>query len=302
MMNKLSSYAHAGKLADDLKQQLQGQTDWLEPEVLLAGIKKRAAWQPYHALPQMKQTVGKLESERPELLGILLQFLLVRLIADFSPEDLAFNITEGIVEFYQQSFARILGQPMPEKADDSYFKDLALASGALFPAGERVVEPFSVLQRSLMFNAGVTQSLQFLKSGVLAGGYKPVFRLHVHLAEQSRLSEQSWWQTCQRLAQMLELNPGIRGVVGSSWYYDPQVPAISPHLGFINKLLAENGAYWFFSHIEGSNSGAFATSNTRKQAFETGRYLPRNYVVFWPRGRVLNWYQKVKSHNAEAAV
>ncbi|GGD68979.1 hypothetical protein [Lacimicrobium alkaliphilum] len=301
-MNKLSSHALADKLASDLQQQLQDQIDWLEPLALLDGIKNRISWQPYHALPELKQTVGRLESDRPELLGVLLQFLLVRLVADFSPDHLSFKVTDEIAELYQQSFARILGQPGPEEADDSYYKDLALASGALFPAGERVVEPFSVLQRSLMFNAGVTQSLQFIKSGLLAGGYKPVFRLHVHLAEQSRLSEQSWRHTCQRLAQMLEVNPGIRGIVGSSWYYDPQVPAISPHLGFVNKLLAENGAYWFFSHIEGSNSGAFATSQTRKQAFETGKYLPRNYVVFWPRNRVLSWYQKVKSDNTEAGV
>lgn len=301
-MNNDSIRAQAEPLADALKHQLQNKTDWLEPQVLLDSIKNRTAWQPYHALPELKQTLGRLESNQPELSEVLLQFLLVRLIADFDSEQLGFGITDKIAEFYQQSFTRIIGQPGPEKADDSYFKDLALASGALFPAGERVVEPFSVLQRSLMFNAGVTQSLQFLKSGVLAGGYKPVFRLHVHLAEQSHLSEDSWWQTCQRLAQMLEINPDIKGIVGSSWYYDPQVPAISPHLGFINKLLAENGAYWFFSHIEGSNSGAFATSETRKQAFDAGKYLPRNYVVFWPRGRVLSWYQKVKNHNAEAAV
>jgi hypothetical protein len=301
-MNKLSCHAHAEQLASELEQQLQRQADWLKPEAILEGIKNRIAWQPYHALPELKQAVGKLQSDRPELSSILLQFLLMRLIAGFSSENLAFNITDEIAELYQQSFARILGQSMPEKADDSYLKDLALASGALFPAGERVVEPFSVLQRSLMFNAGVRQSLQFIKSGLLAGGYKPVFRLHVHLAEQSRLSEPSWRQTCRRLAQMLEINSDIRGIVGSSWYYDPQVPAISPHLAFINKLLAENDAYWFFSHIEGSNSGAFATSQTRKQAFDGGKYLPRNYVVFWPRSRVLSWYQKVKNNNTEAGV
>ncbi|WP_088330330.1 hypothetical protein [Lacimicrobium sp. SS2-24] len=301
-MNKVSLCAHAGQLAEQLKHQLQEQTDWLEPEVLLDGIKNRTAWQPYHDLPELKRVVSKLESERPELLSVLLQFLLVRLIKDFNPKLLAFNISEDIATLYQQSFERILGQSPSEKADDRYFKDLALVSGALFPAGERVVEPFSVLQRSLMFNAGVTQSLQFIKSGLLAGGYKPVFRLHVHLAEQSHLSENSWRLTCLRLAKMLELNPDIKGIVGSSWYYDPQVPAISPHLGFVNKLLAENGAYWFFSHVESSNSGAFATSRTRKQAFDAGKYIPRNYVVFWPRRRVLNWYQKAICSHAEADV
>ena len=80
-MNKLSSHAPADKLASDLQQQLQGQADWLKPEALLDGIKNRTAWQPYHALPELKQTLGKLESDRPELLGALLQFLLMRLIA-----------------------------------------------------------------------------------------------------------------------------------------------------------------------------------------------------------------------------
>jgi hypothetical protein len=36
------------------------------------------------------------------------------------------------------------------------------------------------------------------------------------------------WTACfVRIAEMLELNPSIRGLAGVSWFYDPAVPAVN---------------------------------------------------------------------------
>lgn len=274
-----------------LQQQLAAEVTWLDTESLLALITESAVRQPYNFRPQLKWVVDKLQQQQPELVGALLQWLQTRLIRDFSPPRLGFCLTPAVEQLYRDSFKRILRQPTPQQLDDRYYKDLGLASGALFPAGERVVEPFSVLQRSLLYQGGLKQGLNFLQAGLLAGGYRPVFRLHVHLSEQDRFSAGSWRQTCVRLAEMLRVNPKVKGIAGASWFYDPRVLQVSPHLAFVGQLLEEGDAFRFFSHDEGGNSGAFARSSSRRQAFEAGDYSPRNYAIFWPRSRVLNWYR-----------
>jgi hypothetical protein len=52
------------------------------------------------------------------------------------------------------------------------------------------------------------------------------------------------------LASLLEMNPGVKvkvkGVFCSSWWYDPQLEAISPRLKYLSAVPTDNGAQLFF--------------------------------------------------------
>ena len=48
-----------------------------------------------------------------------------------------------------------------------------------------------------------------------------------------------------RMAQLLEFNPLIRGVMSSSWWFDPALEQISPDLVFLRRVPEENGAQLF---------------------------------------------------------
>lgn len=283
--------ADAQRILEQVEESLRRLVPPAELGALLEQCRLRFRYQPYHALPAVRQALVQLGQKHGQSTQAqVMQWLLARLVLDFGVDKLDYKVTESVRELYRTSQQRILATP-PDRwcLDDRFFKDLALARGDLFPAGERVVEPCSVLQRALLYRSGPGQALRFARATLRAKGTRPVFRLHVHLSEAPRLSKATWRQTCEYIVEMLKINPGVKGVVGASWFYDPELPGVSPRLAFINDQLRAGGARWFFSHVEGGDSGAFARSESRKAAFETGRYIPRCYAVFWPRRDALAW-------------
>lgn len=253
----------------------------------------------YNAVPALSSV---LESVRVrdglQAMQCVMYHLLCRLVSSFDVQSLPFSVVPEVAESYATSFSRILRlEPEQIDLDDRFMKDLALAGGRLYPAAERVVEPFSVIQRSLLYSGGWLQAYRFARALAESGGNKPVFRLHVHLSETSRLSEHSWYRTCVFVAKMAEVNPAIRGVVGGSWFYDPLISTVSPRFSFIGETIADGGAELYFSHVEGAQSGALSRSRTRREAFENGHYVPRNFALFWPRRSLIKWLKRQPEHS-----
>jgi hypothetical protein len=257
-----------------------------------------ALYQAYNQRPQLVSQLQLLPSQLDISLSELVKLLMLQLIADFSTKCSALTLTADISENYQRSVQRIYQQWVAEPGaelttvNDLLLKDIGLLSGALLPCTERVIEPYSILQRYLMHRQGVKQAWRLICVLLAARGNKPVCRLHIHLAEINSLTAHGWRLTCLQLAQLLELNPQLKGVVGSSWFYDPAIAAISPKLAFINKLLNNMQASIFFSHTEDESSGALSRSVTRQNAYTSGQYQPKNYVIFIPRNRLLTWYKR----------
>lgn len=256
---------------------------------------------PYQRYNQRKQLFASLQQLPAQLncnTSGLARLVILNLLAEFSVSSLPLNVTTAIIDNYQQSLSRIYQLWHTETAaeqqaiNDKLLKDIGLLTGALLPCAERVVEPFSAIQRSLIYGNGFTQAVAFIRALIAAQGNKPVCRLHIHLSEINQLTAAGWRQTCQQLADLLLLNPKLKGVVGACWFYDPALATVSPNLAFISDLLSEMQASWFFSHLEGDKSGAFSRSASRKQAFENGQYQPKNYVVFIPRSRLLAWHKR----------
>ena len=259
---------------------------------------------PYQAYSQRPDLIASLQ-QLPEQLGCssnnLARALILKLIAEFSLARLPLALPAKISHNYQRSMQRILQLWSSESAaalqhiDDRFIKDVGLLAGALLPCTERVVEPYSAIQRSLLYNHSFAQGWHFVRALLQAKGNKPVCRLHIHLSEINGLTAAGWQQTCLELAELLLLNQQLKGVVGASWFYDPAIATISPKLAFISGLLSEMHASWFFLHIEDKNSGAFHRSATRQQAFKDGIYQPKNYVIFIPRHRLLAWHRRQTS-------
>lgn len=256
---------------------------------------------PYQRYNQREQLIISLQQLPAQLncnTGELARLVILKLLAEFSVSSLPLSVTTAIIDNYKQSLSRIYQLWHTEAAaeqqviNDKFLKDIGLLTGALLPCAERVVEPFSAIQRSLLYGNGFTQAVAFIRALIAAQGNKPVCRLHIHLSEINQLTAAGWRQTCQQLANLLLLNPKLKGVVGACWFYDPAITTVSPNLAFISDLLSEMQASWFFSHNEGDKSGAFSRSATRKQAYATGRYQPKNYVIFIPRNRLLAWYKR----------
>jgi len=97
------------------------------------------------------------------------------------------------------------------------------------------------------------------------------------------------------MAGMLELNPDVKGVAGVSWFYDPQVALISPHLAYLltpthyGAFLARMGSDRH--HIE----NAIVRSSVRRRLYEEGRYLPTCYLLAWPRRALIAWAHRLRA-------
>ena len=98
-----------------------------------------------------------------------------------------------------------------------------------------------------------------------------------------------WTAFFQRVVEVLELNPDIRGVAGASWFYDPQVPRISPELAYV-QMPARYGAFRAaMGTAEHHVHNATLRSKVRKTLYDEGRYRPACYLLAWPRAGMIRW-------------
>jgi hypothetical protein len=92
-------------------------------------------------------------------------------------------------------------------------------------------------------------------------------------------------------------------MVGTSWFYDPQLAYVSPHLSYLRLRPMERGAtivrngssdYAISCATAKSRSGcedrvARLVASTRRKLYEQGKYVPVAYSLLWPREALLGW-------------
>ena len=164
----------------------------------------------------------------------------------------------------------------------------------MFPAGAQIVVPHSSFHRALFSRGGAGQAFRFAKLMLLTGGNKGWYQIHTHLLELEEFNAEGWDECYLRIADMLSLNPTVRGMWGGSWFYDPALEEVSQRLTYLRKVPQDNGAYVFFSNVD-IDGGALATSESRRKAYESGSYLPKSYSLIWPRQAMLDWAKKYRA-------
>jgi len=84
------------------------------------------------------------------------------------------------------------------------------------------------------------------------------------------------------------MNPGIKGVYGTSWYYDPKVEEVSPKLAYIREIGKRFEVRFFYMGTnEHCINDATLKSPTRRKLFQEGKYLPTNYLLIVPRRKLI---------------
>ena len=70
-----------------------------------------------------------------------------------------------------------------------------------------------------------------------------VLRVHTESRSLTEFNEQEWDNCYLRTAELLERRKDIRGLVGSSWFYDPKLLEISPRLAYLRQRPLERRAF-----------------------------------------------------------
>lgn len=134
---------------------------------------------------------------------------------------------------------------------------------------------------------GWSQLIAYVKA---QGWKKPWLEVHTESRHTQDFSEPGWDQAWATAAEICKRRPELGGMIGSSWFYDPPLETISPRLGYLRLNPLKGGA--FIVHqgpapIHSERCGA--TSPTRRAMIESGEYLPRSWLVAWPRKELIAW-------------
>jgi len=224
-----------------------------------------------------------------------LRLLLQHYIARYAQRASELRLTEQFITESGKVFLRMLGQCADatlhaSPSDDMFLKDLAIARGRMIPCVSHLIYRHSGVPR----RAVLTQPLQKLP-GLLAfftrlGGFRPFLENHVHPVMLDDFNPEGRRHCYAMVAELLRMWPDSKGLIGASWYYDPELGVISPNLAYLYEEPAAQGARFIRIASEGPDSGALARSTRRRQLFEMGRYVPNTYLMIWPRAAILSRY------------
>jgi hypothetical protein len=221
------------------------------------------------------------------------------LVETFDPARVGLVLTDDITRLYAREFGRILDHAegrttyWADPQQDGPRKDLALLAGRLIPIGGGVAAPRSGLGRSTIWKGDLRQSIQFARLLWHSGGATQWLEIHTHTDSVSEFNPAGWARTYRRLAGLLRSNQSIRGVFRNSWFLDPALQAISPNLSYLASLPLSGDAKLFFVGFDRSGTcGALQRSDRRREAFESGRYVPAVYLMAWPRQALLKWHDR----------
>lgn len=191
---------------------------------------------------------------------------------------------ERIIE---ETMEKPIGHYLP--SNDAFLKDFSILRGKTLPLNTGVVDTRTSLWRRPLVTGPISQRLNFLKLLLREPkGVRFFLQHHIHSSMLDQFNREGRLRTYQLVAELLEANPEYKGFVGASWFYDPALEKISPHLSYLANDPLSGGAYRFYIEKDLSGS-ALAKSKTRKELYEKGKYVPRLYILAWHRKDLLKW-------------
>jgi hypothetical protein len=120
-------------------------------------------------------------------------------------------------------------------------------------------------------------------------GRAPLFYRHFGFRRPLIMTERAADASYYRMAESMRLQPRIRGMLSRGWFSSPQTHRISPHLGWANRTILENGGIVLEAGAADPSCGVLANSPERRDAFEAGSFTPALAVVLWEREAMLRW-------------
>jgi len=270
----------------------------LDTRLAAAAIAARAAQDDWNFMAPAQAVEGALGLVAEQDQHRLRRAAVARLfLGELRPDGVIAASVEALYPAFIERLASFLMQPPDAAYEDEFFgKDVRYALGLTVPCGAMAIDlrarlgPKLVL-RDLRSPNGLRNALAYAAAGGLGLWYSD----HIDVRDVRDMNPPGWTRLFERIADMLQVNPQVRGVIGVGWIYDPAVGQVSPRLDYCRKAQVENGA--FLIRVEtGEHHTAVATaaSPTRKRLVEEGKYTPTCYLIAWPRKALIDWSGRVK--------
>ena len=181
-----------------------------------------------------------------------------------------------------------------DAAKGSFVACCEVATLRRFPAGQ-LHWNLSGLPRSWVLKVKGRERLTLLSWIVgKLHGFAPVFFPHLNAHRKNRwvLTEEESNRSYYRMAQSLVQQPGVKGLVASSWLHSPDTFVASPHLAWMNRTFIENGGLVVVMGPADPGCGVLSRSPERKKLYNAGLFTPTTGLVIWPRREMIAWAQR----------
>jgi hypothetical protein len=225
--------------------------------------------------------------------------ILLKLIAERRADTTqSAPLPESVRLLQVEHWRRIVADSSRRTADyysldnDLFAKDFALCRGKLLPCGAEHVDLNSGVPRRVLLQPNVAQSIRATLFLSTMGGFRHWIESHWDRRLVRLFSHDGYLQFYHRIAEILELRPNLRGFSSYGWWYDPALDSVSPKLAFLRQIPLQAGARLL--HVgsdQQSTADALTHSSERSQAFSSGTYAPRVFLMVWPRRNLLRWAQ-----------
>lgn len=250
------------------------------------------------ATRRFNRSLNGILKENKTVIGLYYNLLLLNLITR-SAEKLALpNFPDEVVKEINQKFERIVKkidnwsdniiyQPLE---NDKYLKDLALCRMKLIPVGPQYIE-IGKISRRFLFTGGIKQFFPRMMFVLQHGGFSRYYKLTTNQLDPDlvgQFSPSGWDKLLLCVAKLLKKNQHIKGVIGTSWFFDPQLETIDPDIAYIREKLVSQGGR-LFQHRTDAHTirDAIFMNNKRKSLYQKNLYKPSNYMMILLRNEFL---------------
>jgi hypothetical protein len=174
---------------------------------------------------------------------------------------------------------------------DYFTKDLRILLMQSLPGGAQIIDQSSYLSNTFFRYNGKKENFRRLLFILFRiGNLGPLFRIHTENRYLDCFNLEGWNNCYLRIVELFGIKPEIRGLIATSWFYDPQLKKISPHLSYLREVPCNNGAFLIHDGPgEIHTKRAIKTSKTRRKLFQEGKYLPTCYTIIWPKKDMIEW-------------
>jgi hypothetical protein len=117
---------------------------------------------------------------------------------------------------------------------------------------------------------------------------QPCLQWHLSAQRTETWGRAGWWDAFTRIAELVAANEQLGGAFASSWLHDPALAWVSPHLALLWQDLEAAGAQLHEVPTDATTvEQALMRSSRRRELYARGEYVPRKYLVFWPRDALI---------------
>ena len=204
-------------------------------------------------------------------------------------------IIESVLEWFGYLVESMTaGDYEPDLVSDLFRKDLAISALNMWPSSSICHYERRTLPRRFLTANGIAQfasATDMLLRKIKDRRYMYEFHMEDR-RKNPHFLEAGWREFYLEIAQRLTTEPHISGIFAQSWFWDPEVSKACPKMKYLRALPQAGGAMFYLIEECDDPFHVSLQNKKRQRLYDQKRYVPKSYLMIWPREAMLCWAKK----------